>query len=215
MKAVRRLELGAWAVICCSAPAAIGAPVAVPDSLPPLATATAPAAVAAPDDLAFTNRPAMPGTIAMSFTGGQFGADPIYNMRLAYYPKTWLGLEATITHNPSSNTHAALHHAGASVRVPGVWRLQPFAAAGLGTIHVFPGNALNATSVTKLLLHAGGGAHFFLRDDVALRFEGRSFAILDQQESHRGTYGYAEWSAGLAFFRSLFAPEPSETGAEP
>jgi len=179
------------------------------------ASVVAPAAGAATSDLAFSGHPAGAGTIAMSFTGGQFGADPIYNLRLAFYPKTWLGLEATIAHNPSSDTHAALHHAGASVRVPGVWRLQPFAAAGLGTIHVFPGNALNATSVTKLLLHAGGGAHFFLRDDVALRFEGRSFAILDQQESHRGTYGYAEWSVGLAFFRSLFAPAPSEMGAEP
>jgi hypothetical protein len=173
------------------------------------------AVAAANEDLAFDQAPRGAGTIAMAVTGGQLGADPIYNLRLAYYPTDWLGLEATVAHNPSSDTHAALHHAGASARVPGVWRLQPFAAAGLGTIQVFPGNALNATSVTKLLLHAGGGAHFFLRDDVALRFEARSFAILDQQESHRGTYGYAEWSVGLAFFRSLFAPAPSETGAEP
>ena len=115
----------------------------------------------------------------------------------------------------SSATHAALHYVNGTALFGSLARLRPFVTAGLGTIEVFPGAALNARSVTKLLLDAGGGTHFFLRDDVALRLEARSFTVLDQQEAHRGAYHYVEWSGGLTFYRSSRAPETSETGAAP
>jgi hypothetical protein len=156
-----------------------------------------------------------PGNFTLTAAAGQLGSDPIYNLRLAYYPQTWLGLEGTLAHNPSGSVHALLHYANAIARWPRPGRLRPFVTAGLGTIEVFPGTALNARPVTKLLLDAGAGTQLHLREDVALRFEVRSFSVLDQQEGHRGAYAYAEWSCGLTFTRSLHASEVSDTGAEP
>jgi hypothetical protein len=167
------------------------------------------------DDLRFSGKKPQTGHLALTTSGGQLGDDPIYSLRLAYFGSSWLGMEATIAHNPASDVHAALHYANVSALLPNVSRIRPFATAGLGTIHVFPGTAINAKSVTKLLLNAGGGTHLFLRDDLALRFEARSFTVLDQQEAHRGTYHYFEWSGGLTFYRSLRAPVSAEMGAEP
>lgn len=166
-------------------------------------------------DLRFSGRPQPPGHLAMSVSAGQLGGEPLYNLSLAYFASPWLGLEGTLGHNPAGPVHAVLHHANATALLPNVSRLRPFATAGLGIIHVFPGTSVNATSVTNLLLNAGGGLHLFLRDDVALRVEARSFTVLDQQEAHRGTYHYVEWSGGLTFYRSLHDPQSSETGAEP
>jgi hypothetical protein len=167
------------------------------------------------DDLHFSGAKPAPGHLALTFMGGQLGNDPIYSMRVAYFASPWIGLEATLAHNPAHGVHAVLHYANATALLPNLSRLRPFVTAGLGTIHVFPGAAVNATSVTKLLLNAGGGTHVFLRDDVALRLEARSFTVLDQQEGHRGAYHYVEWSGGITFYRPLRDPEPSETGAEP
>jgi hypothetical protein len=158
---------------------------------------------------------AMPRHLALTAAAGRLGSDPIYDLRLAYYPCRRLGMEATLAHNPSGDVHAALHHVNAVALLVPHGTLRPFATAGLGTIQVFPGAALNARSVTKLALNAGAGTHVFLRDDVALRLEARSFTVLDQQEGHGGAYHYLEWSGGLTFYRPLHAGGPSETGAAP
>lgn len=155
------------------------------------------------------------GDVALGVGAGMLGADPVYALRLAYFALPWLGFEATLGHNPSGSEHAVLHYANAVGRLHHQGRLRPFVTAGLGTIEVFPGIAVNAKPVTKLLLDAGAGTHLHLRDDVALRFEARSFTILDQQEGHRGAYHYLEWSCGVTFSRPLHTPEPSETGAQP
>ena len=168
-----------------------------------------------PGDLHFSGRTQPAGHLAMTAGAGQLGGDPVYNLRLGYFAGPWLGIEATIAHNPAGSLHAVLHYANATALLPNVSRLRPFTTAGLGIIHVFPGASVNANAVTKMLLNAGGGVHLFLRDDVALRLEARSFTVLDQQEAHRGTYHYVEWSGGLTFYRSLHDPESSETGAEP
>ena len=152
------------------------------------------------------------GNVAFSVDAGQLGQDPVYDLRLAFFPIHRLGLEATLSHSPASGVHAALHHFGALVPVATVWRLRPFATAGMGTIQVFPGTAVNATTVTRLSVAAGGGAHFFVRDDVALRFEGRSFVVLDQQEEDRGTLQFTQWSVGLTFFRALAASGSRQMG---
>jgi hypothetical protein len=154
-------------------------------------------------------------TLTLGATAGRLGDDPVYALRLGYFAKSWLGLEATLAHNPSSDVHALLHYANATARWQSPVRLAPFVTAGLGTIHVFPGNAVNARSVTKLLLNVGGGTHFFLRDDIALRLEARSFTVVDQQEARGGAYHYLEWSGGLTFSRPLHTPASSEMGAEP
>jgi hypothetical protein len=167
------------------------------------------------DDLRFVERRPAAGHLALTASAGQLGDDALYNLRLAYFASSWLGLEGTIAHNPAGSVHAALHYANAIALVPNLSRLRPFASAGIGMIHVFPGTAINANSVTKLLLNAGGGTHVFLRDDLALRLEARSFTVLDQQEAHRGTYHYMEWSGGLTFYRSLRAPTSFEMGAVP
>jgi hypothetical protein len=166
-------------------------------------------------DLTFTGHAPAAGHLSLTASAGVLGNDPLYNLRLGYFASSWLGMEATLAHNPSSNVHALLHYANATALAPNTWRLRPFATAGTGIIHVFPGTSINARSVTKLLVDVGGGTHFFLRDDVALRFEARSFTVMDQQESHRGTYHYMEWSGGLTFYRRLHDPESSETGALP
>lgn len=166
-------------------------------------------------DLRFSGRRQPPGHLTMTASAGQLGGDPLYNLRLGYFAGSWLGLEGTIAHNPAGALHAVLHYANATALLPNLSRLRPFTTAGLGIIHVFPGSSVNATSVTKMLVNAGGGLHVFLRDDVALRLEARSFTVLDQQEAHRGTYHYVEWSGGLTFYRPLHDPESSETGAEP
>lgn len=180
-------------------------------------TAVSPAAALDPraHDLRFSGRRHPAGHLALTTSGGRLGDEPIYNLRVAYFGREWLGLEATLAHNPASDVHAALHYANATALLPNLSRLRAFATAGLGIIHVFPGTAINANSVTKLLVNAGGGTHVFLRDDLALRFEARSFTVLDQQEAHRGAYHYFEWSGGLTFYRSLRGPVSSEMGAEP
>lgn len=156
-----------------------------------------------------------PRHLSLTAAAGYLGRDPIYNLRLAYYPSARLGMEATLAHNPSSDVHAALHHVNATGLLATRGLLRPFVTAGLGTIQVFPGAALNARSVTKLAVNAGGGTHVFLRDDVALRLEARSFTVLDQQEGRGGAYHYLEWSGGLTFYRPLYAGGTSETGAAP
>lgn len=143
--------------------------------------------------------------LAFGITAGRLGKEPLYSLHLTYFPARRLGLEATLAHNPSGGTHAALHHVGGFVPLFRNGALRPFVVAGLGTIQVFPGTATNAKSVTKLLLHAGGGAQLYLREDVALRFEARALGAVDQQEDKSGLLGYAQWSVGLAFHRNLGA----------
>jgi hypothetical protein len=175
----------------------------------------APDAAAANGDLHWSATPPAAETLTLGATAGRFGADPVYALRLGYFALPWLGVEATLAHNPSSDVQALLHYVDAAARWRGPLRFSPFATAGLGTIHVFPGDAVNARSVTKLLLNVGGGTHFALRDDVALRLEVRSFTVVDQQEGRGGAYHYMEWSGGLTFSRPLHAPDSSEMGAEP
>jgi hypothetical protein len=201
MRDARRGIVGACLVLACtSASADDGA-------LP----ATGPA-VASPDRPSFS-RPS--GDLALTASAGMLGSDAIYDLRLAYFALPWLGLEATLAHNPSGSEHAVLHYANAVARYDHPGRIRPFVTAGLGSIEVFPGIAVNAKPVTKLLLDAGAGTLFHLRDDVGLRFEARAFTVLDEQEAHRGAYSYFEWSCGVTFSRSLHTSAPSETGAEP
>ena len=152
------------------------------------------------------------GQLAFSVTAGQFGLDPLFSVQVAFFPTSRFGMEATLAHNPSSATHAALHHVSGVLQLRRSGVLRPYAVAGLGTIQVFPGTAMNAKTVTKLLMHAGGGMQVHVRDDVAFRFETRSAGILDSQEDHRGLLGYLQWNAGVTFYRSLSAPSTFDTG---
>jgi len=153
--------------------------------------------------------------ITFGVTAGQLGEDPLYNFHLGFQATSQLGLEATLAHTPSSGTHAAMHHLGAVVPVFAQGRLRPYLVAGLGTIQVFAGTALNADTVTKLVLHAGSGVQLHLRRDVALRFEARALGAVDQQQDHSGLLGYMQWSAGLAFHRPLGAANAFDTGEGP
>lgn len=171
-------------------------------------------AVAAVCGSATAQENADPRRLALGVSAGQLGSDPAYNLQLAYFPKSWFGTEATLGHNPSGDVHAALHHVNAVALLPSLGPVRLFSTAGLGTIHAFPGAAFNATSVTKLLVNAGGGVLLALRDDFSLRLEARSFTVLDKQESHRGAYDYFGWSAGLVFHRAFADPQVG-MGAEP
>lgn len=175
-----------------------------PDAHAETPDARADAARVHPEDLA--------QHVSFSVRAGQFGVDPLYSLDVAFYPTTRFGMEATLAHNPSSATHAALHHVSGVVQLRRTGAVRPYAALGLGTIQVFPGTALNAKSVTKLLVSAGGGLLVHARRDVAFRFESRSAGILDSQEDHRGLLGYMQWNVGVTFLRSLSAPETFDTG---
>jgi hypothetical protein len=155
------------------------------------------------------------GSLALTAGAGQLGSQPVYELRLGYFPLAHLGMEATLAHNVASSLHAVLHYVNASAPVGTFHRVRPFATAGLGTIEVFPSGVIDAKPVTHLLLNAGGGLWLVLRDDISMRFEARSFTVFDQQEGHRGAYGYGQWSVGFTFHRSLHAPGTSETGAAP
>ena len=71
------------------------------------------------------------GNLSFTAAAGQFGAQELYSLQLAFHPNRYLGLEATLAHNPASGVHAALHHFGALVPVGSLWRIRPFVTAGL------------------------------------------------------------------------------------
>ena len=143
--------------------------------------------------------------LAVSPAYGRFGEMNLYALRVAYYPNTWLGYEASAAHNPGESVHALLHSLSAIVRKPFAGRFQPYAAAGYGMILVFPGEALNADPVTKNSLCYGGGLDTFIRDDLSLRCDLRGRTIFGRTavEGVSETYDYWEATVGLSFYRNL------------
>lgn len=136
---------------------------------------------------------------------GYLGGDRLYAMRLAYNPNPWLGWEASIGHNPATSVHALLHTLDLVLRKPLPWRVQPFVRAGYGMMLVYPGLSLNADPVTANLLGAGGGVEFYVRNDVALRVDGRALtAIGGHADGEKAVaYHYDEFTIGLSFYRGL------------
>jgi hypothetical protein len=132
---------------------------------------------------------------------GTLGSRKLYTLRLAYNPHPWLGWEAAFGHNPGQSVHALLHTFSAVLRVPLPWRLQPYGSLGCGMIMVYPGDTMNSDPVTRNALTAGGGLELYVRDDVALRVEARSVALLDGAAA--GALSYGEGTVALAFYRSL------------
>jgi hypothetical protein len=143
--------------------------------------------------------------LSFSPCAGQLGDRPLYALRLAYCPNTWLGWEAALGHNPGQSVHAVTHSISSHLRYPLPGRFQPYASLGYGMVLVFPGESLNADSVTSNVLYAGGGCEVFLRGDLALRVEMRSATILDSASADGETfaYEYGEATAGLSFYRGL------------
>ena len=143
--------------------------------------------------------------ISFSPAYGQFGSDDVFAFRIGYSPNTWLGYEASFEHNPASSLHALMHTFNVILRYPLSGRFQPYATVGYGMMTVYPGQAINADSVTKNTLTAGGGLEFYIRDDVAIRGELRGATVLGQQLNAEGTvaYDYREYTIGFVFSRSL------------
>lgn len=136
---------------------------------------------------------------------GQFGSDDVFAFRIGYSPNAWLGYEASFEHNPASSLHALMHTFNVILRYPFSGRIQPYATVGYGMMTVYPGQAINADSVTKNTLTAGGGLEFYIRDDVAIRGEMRGATVLGQELHTEGTvaYDYREYTIGFVFSRSL------------
>ena len=143
--------------------------------------------------------------VSFSPAHGKFGTDDVFAFRLGYSPNTWLGYEASFEHNPASSLHALLHSFNVILRYPLSGRFQPYATVGYGMMTVYPGQAINADSVTKNTLTAGGGLEFYIRDDVAIRGELRGATVLGQELNAEGTvaYDYREYTIGFTFYRSL------------
>ena len=143
------------------------------------------------------------GHLGFSTAAGSLGDNRQYLLRLAYYPRRWLGYEATLAHNPASAVHALFHDFGVVLRRPLPWRLQPYLTASYGMMIAFPSGALLTDSVTRNVLSGGGGLEIFLRDDVALRAELRGRRVLDRADGETLHYDYADTSVGFVFYRSL------------
>jgi hypothetical protein len=143
--------------------------------------------------------------LSFSPGAGRLGGEPLYVLRFAYCPNTWLGWEAGIGHNPGEGVHALTHSLSAQLRYPLPWRVQPYASVGYGMILVYPGEALNADPVTSNVLYAGGGLELYVRNDLAIRAEIRSATVLDTAGPDGDTvaYDYGEATAGLSFYRGL------------
>jgi hypothetical protein len=143
--------------------------------------------------------------LAVSPSFGYFGTDRLYRLSVTFHPTAWLGYEASFSHNPSTSVHALLHSLSAIVRRPLPGRFQPYLAAGYGMIVVFPGLAVNAVSVTKNAVTAGGGLDVFIRDDLAIRADLRHATVFGQQRGREGVvaYDYVQGTIGFAFYRSL------------
>ena len=84
-------------------------------------------------------------------------------------------------------------------------RYQPYLIAGYGMMIVFPGQSLNAASVTKNALTLGGGLEFYIRSDVAIRAEMAQATVLGKQRDRDGVvaYNYLQQTIGLSFYRSI------------
>jgi len=136
---------------------------------------------------------------------GRLGDGKVHAVRAAYHPQRWLGWEATIGHNPGRSVHALTHSLDAVLRWPLPGRFQPYGAIGYGMILVFPGEVLNSDPVTGNLFEAGGGLEIYVRDDLAVRFDARHMTVpgRDAATDESVSYGYAQWTAGLAFHRDL------------
>jgi hypothetical protein len=143
--------------------------------------------------------------LSMSPAVGRLGERRLLALRLAYNPNEWLGYEAAIGHNPGESVHGLLHTFNALVRVPVPWRVQPYASLGYGIVMVFPGETHNADPVTENAFAYGGGVELYLRDDVAVRCEGRGVAVIGGARFETGTviYDYSEITIGLSFYRTL------------
>jgi hypothetical protein len=142
---------------------------------------------------------------AVSPAYGVLGRDRLFQLRAVYHPTGWLGYEAALSHNPGTAVHAVLHSFGLLARWPRPGRLQPYAVAGYGMVMVQPGPSLNASPVTRNALSGGGGLECFIRDDLALRAEGRHVAIFGEQLGRQGVvvFDYLQATIGLAFYRSV------------
>jgi hypothetical protein len=143
--------------------------------------------------------------LSFSPCAGRLGDRPLYAIRLAYCPNSWLGWEAALGHNPGESVHAVNHSISGHLRYPLPGRFQPYATLGYGMALVYPGEALNADPVTSNILYAGGGCEMFIRGDLALRVELRSATLLDtaNADGESIAYEYGEATAGLSFYRGL------------
>ncbi len=136
---------------------------------------------------------------------GSLGTQRLFAFRFAYNPERWLGYEGALSHNPGQSVHAVLHSLSAIVRHPLAGRYQPYLTAGYGMMIVFPGQALNAASVTKNALTLGGGLEFYIRSDLAIRAEMAQATVLGKQRDRDGlvAYNYLQQTIGLSFYRSI------------
>ena len=143
--------------------------------------------------------------LSVSPAFGRLGAEPLFALRVAYNPNSWLGWEGSLGHNPGEAVHAVLHNISAVVRHPFPGRFQPYVKGGYGMIIVSPGPSLNAESVTKNALTIGGGLEFYIRNDVAIRAESQLATILGSERDQEGTvaYNYLMNTIGLAFYRTI------------
>jgi len=142
---------------------------------------------------------------AFSPAYGTLGNQRLFTFRFAYNPNRWLGYEGALSHNPGEAVHAIVHSLSAVVRHPLAGRFQPYVIGGDGMMIVFPGQSLNAASVTKNALTLGGGLEFYIRSDVAIRAEVAQATILGKQRDRDGVvaYNYLQQTVGLSFYRSI------------
>jgi len=143
--------------------------------------------------------------LSVSPAYGSLGAQRLFALRVAFNPNRWLGYEGSISHNPGRSVHAVIHSLNGILRHPLAGRYQPYLTAGYGMMIVFPGQSLNAASVTKNAFTLGGGLEFYIRSDLAIRAELAQATVLGKQRDREGVvaYNYLQQTIGLSFYRSI------------
>jgi hypothetical protein len=136
---------------------------------------------------------------------GYLGSERLFTFVASYNPNDWLGWEAAIGHNPGQSVHAVLHTLTAVVRRPFPGRFQPYLSGGYGMLMVSPGPSLNADPVTRNALTTGGGLEFYIRDDLALRADGKYATVFGSKRDGDGVvaYPYLQATLGLSFYRTI------------
>ncbi|TMQ73142.1 MAG: hypothetical protein E6K80_00850 [Candidatus Eisenbacteria bacterium] len=175
-----------------------------PDARPGALQALVPEVAAHPYRLAPGEREFL-HRFAFSPGYGSLGSERLFTFRFAYNPNRWLAYEGALSHNPGQSVHAVLHTLSAIVRHPLAGRTQPYLIGGYGMMIVFPGQALNAASVTKNALTLGAGLEFYIRSDLAIRAELAQATVLGRQKDRDGivAFNYLQQTIGLAFYRSI------------
>jgi outer membrane protein OmpA-like peptidoglycan-associated protein/opacity protein-like surface antigen len=148
----------------------------------------------------------------------ELGDSPSIGARYAYFPKPKFGVEveggAILASTKKSGELATIYNLHAHVigQLPG--RITPFAALGIGLMHIRSKDDVVGTD-TDFPLHFTLGARYYVTNAIALRLDGRYLRGPASREPYTLMAGYAEILLGVSFVPDLerdLPPDPDGDG---